>query len=444
MKSGSLRWRLAIGGATAIIAALVLAGIGLNALFERHVMRSLERDLEVHLRQVLSAVELTPSGAPQLVREPSDPRFSEPFSGLYWQISTAEGASVRSRSLWDTTLQLPGDELAVGEIHRHRIAGPEGSDLLTIERTVYLTAGGGRTGVRLAVAADVKNMTEARQAFMRELVPSLALLAAALAAAAWVQINLGLRPLARLRAGIATVRSGKSGQIDASVPSEVAPLVAEINDLLATQERDLERARRRAGDLAHGLKTPLSALASDVRALRARGETAIADRIGEIGDAMNRHIERELARVRIRGKRGYAETAETSISPLVTSLVAIQQRTGSGERLSFQVDVPLGARIRMDKADLAEVLGNLLENASRHAKTTVRITLTPDGRIAIDDDGPGIPSHLRDAVLKREQQLDEQAHGTGLGLAIVQDVLDAYDRQLTLETSVLGGLRAVA
>ena len=444
MKSGSLRWRLAIGGATAIIAALVLAGIGLNALFERHVMRSLERDLEIHLRQVLSAVELTPSGAPQLVREPSDPRFSEPLSGLYWQISTAEGANVRSRSLWDTTLQLPGDELAVGEIHRHRIAGPEGSDLLTIERTVYLTAAGARTGVRLAVAADVKNMMAARKAFVRELVPSLALLAAALAAAAWVQINLGLRPLSRLRAGIAAVRSGKSGQIDASVPSEVAPLVAEINDLLATQERDLERARRRAGDLAHGLKTPLSALASDVRALRARGETAIADRIGEIGDAMNRHIERELARVRIRGKRGYAETAETSIAPLVTSLVAIQQRTGSGERLSFQVDVPPGARIRMDKADLAEVLGNLLENASRHAKTTVRITLTPDGRIAIDDDGPGIPSHLRDAVLKREQQLDEQAHGTGLGLAIVQDVLDAYDRQLTLETSVLGGLRAVA
>lgn len=443
MTSGSLRWRLAIGGAAAIIAALVLAGIGLNALFERHVMRSLERDLEVHLRQVLSAVELTPSGAPQLVREPSDPRFSEPLSGLYWQIRTAEGASLRSRSLWDTTLELPGDELAVGEIHRHRIAGPQGSDLLTIERTVYLTSGGARTGVRLAVAADVKNITQARQAFVRELVPSLALLAAALAAAAWVQINLGLRPLSRVRAGIAAVRSGQSGQIDASVPSEVAPLVAEINDLLATQERDLERARRRAGDLAHGLKTPLSALASDVRALRARGENAIADRIGEIGDAMNRHIERELARVRIKGKRGYAETAETPIAPLLTSLVAIQQRTGSGERLLFHSGVPAGARIRMDKADLAEVLGNLLENASRHAKTRVRITLTPDGRIAIDDDGPGIPAHLRDAVLKRGQRLDEQAPGTGLGLAIVQDVLEAYDRQLTLETSELGGLRAV-
>lgn len=443
MKSGSLRWRLAIGGATAIIAALVLAGIGLNALFERHVMRSLERDLEVHLRQVLSAVELTPSGAPQLVREPSDPRFSEPLSGLYWQISTAGGASLRSRSLWDTNLELPGDELAVGEIHRHRIAGPEESDLLAIERTVYLNAGGRRKGVRMAVAADVKNITEARQAFVRELVPSLALLAAALAAAAWVQINLGLRPLSRVRAGIAAVRSGKSGQIDASVPSEVAPLVAEINDLLATQERDLERARRRAGDLAHGLKTPLSALASDVRALRARGESVIADRIGQIGDAMNRHIERELARVRIKGKRGYAETAETLVAPLLRSLVGIQERTGSGERLSFGIDVPPGATIRMDKADLAEVLGNLLENASRQAKTTVRITVTSDGRIAIDDDGPGIPPHLREAVLTRGQRLDEQAHGTGLGLAIVQDVLEAYDRQLALETSQLGGLRAV-
>lgn len=443
MKTGSLRWRLAMGGAAAIVAALVLAGIGLNALFERHVMRSLASDLEVHLRQVLAAVELDTSGQLRLLREPTDPRFSEPLSGLYWQISTGNAASLRSRSLWDTTLPLPRDDLAVGNVHRHRIPGPGGSDLLAIERTVYLTQSGARMPVRVAVAADVKNITEARQAFMRELVPSLALLASVLAAAGWVQIGLGLRPLARLREAIAAVRRGTSSHVETAVPSEVAPLVSEINDLLAAQERDIERSRGRAADLAHGLKTPLSALASDVRNLRERGENEIAGRIAQIGEVMRRHIERELARARIRGKRGLADQPATHLEPLLKSLVAIQQRASSGERLSFKIDVPADATVAIDKADLAEVLGNLLENASRYAKKIVRVSLADGGRIAIEDDGPGIPEYLRDVVLKRGQRLDERNDGAGLGLAIVQDVLDAYDRQLTLETSHLGGLRAV-
>ncbi len=443
MKTGSLRLRLVTGGAVAIIAALVLAGIGLNYLFDRHVTRSLASDLEVHLRQALASIELNAAGQPHLLREPTDPRFVEPLSGLYWQMSTGGGVATRSRSLWDAALPLPSDELALGDVHHHRIPGPGRTELLAIERTVFLTANGTRTPVRVAVAADVAHITKARQAFVRELVPSLALLAGALGAAAWIQIGLGLRPLARVREGIAAIRDGRSEHVEAVVPSEVVPLVKEINDLLAVQERDLERARGRATDLAHGLKTPLSALASDVRTLRERGEGDIADRIEQIGEAMRRHIERELARVRIRGKRGFNESAVAQLKPLVSSLVAIQRRTTLGERLSFDIDIAADADVSMDKADLAEVLGNLLENASRHAKSKVRLSLADSGRVAIEDDGPGVPENLRDWVLKRGRRLDERPDGAGLGLAIVQEVLDAYDRRLVLELSVLGGLRAV-
>lgn len=443
MKTGSLRLRLVTGGAVAIIAALILAGIGLNYLFDRHVMRSLASELEVHLRQALASIELNAAGQPQLLREPTDPRFAEPLSGLYWQISTGGEVVTRSRSLWDTVLPLPSDALAVSEVHNHRIAGPGQSELLAIERTVFLGSIGTPTPVRMVVAADVAHFTKARQAFVRDLVPSLAMLAVALGAGAWIQISLGLRPLARVRDGIAAIRYGRSEHVDAIVPSEVAPLVKEINDLLAVQERDLERARGRAADLAHGLKTPLSALASDVRTLRDHGEAEIADRIEQIGEAMYRHIERELVRVRIRGKRGFNERAAARLKPLANSLISIQRRAASIRRLSFDIDIPDDAVVCMDKADLAEVLGNLLENASRHASSKVRLSLADNGHVAIDDDGPGVPENLRDWVLKRGRRLDERSDGAGLGLAIVQEVLEAYDRKLVLETSPLGGLRAV-
>ena len=406
-------------------------------------MRSLASELEVHLRQALASIELNAAGQPQLPREPTDPRFAEPLSGLYWQISTSAGVATRSRSLWDAALQLPSDALAVGDVHHHRIAGPGQTELLAIERTVFLTAGGMPAPVRVVVAADVAHITEARQAFVRELVPSLALLAAALGAAAWVQISLGLRPLAKVREGIAAIRYGRSAHVDAVVPSEVAPLVKEINDLLAVQEGDLERARGRAADLAHGLKTPLSALASDVRTLREHGEGEIAERIEQIGEAMRRHIERELARVRIRGKRGFGDSSVALLKPLVNSLVAIQQRAVASRPLSFEIDISDDDVVSMDKADLAEVLGNLLENASRHATSKVRLSLADNGRIAIDDDGPGVPENLRDWVLKRGRRLDERPDGAGLGLAIVQEILEAYERKLMLETSAFGGLRAV-
>lgn len=443
MKPGSLRLRLVAGGAAAIIAALVVAGAGLTYLFERHVMRSLADDLEIHLRQALASVELNAAGQPQLTREPADPRFAEPLSGLYWQLSSGTGLVTRSRSLWDTALALPQDELTIGDVHHHRVAGPSGSQLLAIERTVFLNANTIRTPVRIVIAADLARVTNARQAFVHDLIPSLALLALALAAATWVQIGLGLRPLSRIREGIAAIRAGHSDKIEAAVPSEVAPLVQEINGLVVAQEKDLERARGRAADLAHGLKTPLSALASDVRTLRERGEGDIADRIENIGEAMRRHIERELARVRIRGKRGFNVRAAAVLKPLVVSLIAIQRRTSSGERLTYEIDIGGSDTFAMDKADLAEVLGNLLENASRHAKSRVRVSIAGDGRLAIDDDGPGVPENLRDWVLKRGRRLDERPDGAGLGLAIVQEVLEAYDRRLVLETSALGGLRAV-
>jgi signal transduction histidine kinase len=258
-------------------------------------------------------------------------------------------------------------------------------------------------------------------------------------------VGLGLRPLDWLRRGVADIRSGQGRHLASQVPDEVKPLVDEVNALLDARERDIARSRHRAADLAHALKTPLAALVADGERLRQKGEGAIAHDIESAVDTMRRHVDRELARARLRGGVDLQRGAGTEVAPLVRSLIATLSRTQAGERLRYETAIADDVTAPFDRTDLAEVLGNLLENATRHAKAYVRVVaqVAADGlAIVVEDDGPGIAEDLRPAALARGGRLDERADGAGLGLAIVQDVLDAYGWTLQLEVSALGGLKA--
>jgi signal transduction histidine kinase len=223
-------------------------------------------------------------------------------------------------------------------------------------------------------------------------------------------------------------------------PVEVQPLVSELNSLIDEQEREIDRSRGRAADLAHGLKTPLAALAGDVDRLRRDGQTRTADDIQSVAEAMRRHVDRELARARVRGPARYRAGAETELAPLVRSLFDTLARTDVGEKLRFEPRVPGGLHVPIERTDLAEVLGNLLENATRFARERVRVSATPS-EIVIEDDGPGIAPEARASVVARGSRLDERGGGAGLGLAIAQDVLEAYGWQLLLgQSETLGGL----
>ncbi|GIK81265.1 MAG: HAMP domain-containing histidine kinase [Pseudorhodoplanes sp.] len=442
MKRTSLRLRLVVGGLAAIAVALAIAGFGLTVLFERHISRTVAEGLDVHLRQLVGGIDVDAQGRIVVGRAPADPRFADPLSGLYWQIGDDGAQLLRSRSLWDATLALPEDDPAPGEIHHHEIAGPADARLLVAERRVWLTVADGRTPVRIAVAVDLSQVAAARRAFAADLWPALGLLWIVLAAATTVQVSLGLRPLAALRRGVADIRAGRSRHLAAAGVAEVTPLVEEVNALLDAREQELARSRNRAADLAHGLKTPLAALAADSRLLRGRGESAVADEIDAVIDTMRRHVDRELARARIRGARPAGGEA-TEVAPLVRSLIATLARTESGRPLTFRHEIVETARAPLDRADLAEVLGNLMENAARHARSCVRVHVMPDGAgICVEDDGPGIAEQDRASALGRGVRLDERGGGAGLGLAIVQDVLDAYRWQLQLGRSEMGGLKA--
>ena len=445
MRRNSLRLRLVAGGAVAIAVALAIAGAALTLLFERHVARTVAADLEVHLKQLLAAIDVDPNGQLVLRQQPTDPRFSEPLSGLYWQIGDDRKQLLRSRSLWDTTLSPPMDDPPPGEFHQHKLAGPAGSQVLLAERRVQLTIDNQSVPVRVVVAVDLARVSAAGTAFAIDLALALLVLGVILAIATWVQVGLGLRPLDALRRAIADIRSGSDQRLVARVPDEIRPLVEEVNALLDAREQEITRSRNRASDLAHGFKTPLAALAADSNRLRAKGETEIAGEIEAVIETMRRHVDRELARARTRGGDRLRPGAVTLVAPLVKSLMDTVARTGAAGRIEYRMTIADDLAVPFDRADLAEVLGNLLENAARHAKSQVRVVAhrSPDRTvISVEDDGPGIAPELHSTALARGSRLDERGGSTGIGLAIVQDVLDAYGCTLSLAASELGGLKA--
>ncbi|UGY02259.1 sensor histidine kinase [Bradyrhizobium quebecense] len=442
MRWASLRLRLVAGGMIAILVALGVAGAGLVLLFQRHVSRTMAADLDVHLRQLLAGIDIGSDGRLVITRQPADPRFEEPLSGLYWQVTDDRDQMLRSRSLWDTTLRLPPDEPGPSEVHQHEVNGPGDARVLVAERSVLMTAGDRRMRVRATVASDLSRAAVAVKAFAKDLSVALGLLALVLAIATSIQVGLGLRPLALLRRGISDIRAGRLRHLPTAVPSEVEPLVEEVNALLDAQGREIMRSRGRAADLAHGFKTPLAALIADAARLRERGDSKMAQDIEAVADSMSRYVDRELALARLRSGARNTEAAVTELYPLLSSLLTTLARTPYGEGVRFERSVPEGLRIPLDRTDLAEVLGNLLENAARHAKARVSITAIAEPlSVVVEDDGEGIPKEQIVRVLERGGRLDEQGSGTGLGLAIVQDVLEAYGWRVQITRSELGGAR---
>ncbi|MEE4119918.1 MAG: HAMP domain-containing sensor histidine kinase [Paracoccaceae bacterium] len=436
----SLRLRLVLAGAVAVILALGLAAAGLSALFATHVERRAMAELSVQLDQVLAGLARAGDGL-TVATPPADPRFARPYGGLYWQIETG-GQLLRSRSLWDRALALPPDALADGQVHAHRIEGPEGAELLTLERSVTLPARLGGGTARAAVAMEAAELSAARRAFMADMAPYLALLALALIGAGWAQVAVGLRPLRAVGERVGALRGGRAARMGTDWPREVSPLAAEIDALLEAREGEIRRAQARAADLAHGLKTPLQALMGEAGRLRTAGSEQAARGIEDVAGAMRRTVDRELARARTAARAG-GDRAD--VARVAARIVSVLRRTPDGARLDWEMAVPEGLAATLDAADLAEALGALAENAARHAASRVRIAASAEGdtlRLTVSDDGPGIPEGRRTALTNRfasaETAGPEETPGHGLGLAIAAEIAEAAGGHLALADAAPG------
>ncbi|SMO41645.1 sensor histidine kinase [Paracoccus laeviglucosivorans] len=434
MKSGSIRWRMMLAGTLAILVALALAAGGLALLFDRHVARIAEAELKSRALAVLAMVE--PSG-PGLRSVPLDPRYDQVFSGHYWQLRLGERL-VQSRSLWDHTLPLPEHGPEAGQTRMQTLPGPQGEPLITLEQRLVVGKGDDALPLRVLVAMDRTQLDLARRGFTGDMLPWLGLLGLLLLAASYVQIRVGLGPLAQVGARVAELRTGLRPRIGSDMPSEVIPLATEIDKLLDARDHELARARHRAADLAHGFKTPLQALMGDAGQLRDKGEAEIARSVEGIAAAMRRHVDRELARARIQSDRAGAVAEPAQV---LHKLIGVLRRTPLGNMIDWQVDAAPGLRARIDPDDLTEALGALLENAMRHAHETVSARVWQDAatlHIAIRDDGPGVPDADLTRLTQRGLSLDPQGEGQGIGLAVVAGVIEAAQGNLRMRNALPG------
>ena len=279
-------------------------------------------------------------------------------------------------------------------------------------------------------------------------VPPVAMLAIAMVfmlVGLW-QVRRGVSPIERLRERLAAVRGGRDRRLAGSYPTEVQPLVDDLNALLDDRERAVERALGTAGDLAHGLKTPLAVLSQEAEGAAAAGHRELAAMLGQQVERMRRQVEYHLAHARAGASAGAAPGVRCPIAESAEALARTLRRLYADRGLSIEVDVATEHAVRSRREDLDEMLGNLLDNACKWARSRVAIASfqEDDGAVAItvDDDGPGLPPALRESVLQRGVRADEAAPGSGLGLAIVRDLAELYGGSIALEDSPAGGLRA--
>jgi signal transduction histidine kinase len=258
------------------------------------------------------------------------------------------------------------------------------------------------------------------------------------------QFRAGLLPFGRLRRQLAGLRDGSGDRIQGTYPTEVQPLVNDLNSLLEHREKIVRRALAKAGDLAHGLKTPLAVLAQEAEQFESAGQHEVASTISLQVDRMRRQIDYHLTQARA-ASPGNVPGARCPVLSSVEGLARTLEKIYAARRLAIEVDVSPEHFIRGQREDLEEMLGNLLDNACKWAKSKVKIRSTRENGavvLTVDDDGPGLARSMRDQVLQRGVRADEAAPGSGLGLAIVRDLAELYEGTITLEDSPMGGLRA--
>ncbi len=442
---GTLRLRLLAGTLVWILATLAVAGWGLAQLFHRHLERQFHAELSTHLDQLAAAL-LTDGETPRLAAALSDPRFTRPYSGLYWQVDAQGPAAsapgvLRSRSLWDAVLNVPDDALDDGQLHTHRIAGPERRPLQMLERLIR-PVDTPEQAWRLIVAADETLLSEPVARFTGQLRAALAVLAAGLVLAAVVQVLIGLRPLAELRRALAQVRDGRANAIEGRFPRELQPLVDDFNGALAARAEVVARARTQAGNLAHAVKTPLAVLSNAA----AQESGPLAELVREQVALARTQVDHHLARARAAAAVGMPGL-RTAVQPVLAGLLRVMARVHEERQLRIALgECTPDAHFRGEAQDLQEMLGNLLDNACKWAQSQVSTSVAVHAGqlgIVIDDDGPGLPEDAREAVFARGVRADEQTPGSGLGLAIVRDLAQLYGGTVELATSPAGGLRVI-
>lgn len=426
--AGSLRLRfmLAIG----LWVIMGISGIWFTAseVFTRHIEQAYHEELEVHVRELARLAELDENGAPRLVRPLSDPRYEEPLSGFYWEVSVNGHPPLKSPSMTRGELD---QRVAHSPAIVHRLErGPTGP-AITYGMTERGPAG---EVVHVVIATDQSELDEDIASFTGELSWWLAALVALLLATGLTLILFGLKPLDRLAAAMDAVRGGRARMLAGSYPTEIAPLVGNLNAYIEQTGQMVDRARVQAGNLAHSLRTPLAVITDEAERLATAPATrASAETLLHQADRMQQQIDYQLARARstaasrLPGERG-------DLREVLLPVLRAMERLHPAKTFRLAgLDEPL--YVIADRVNLTEMVSILLDNAGKWADRAISISARPEGTmvdLVISDDGPGMTDEQIASACEIGTRFDPEKPGSGLGLAMARDIADAIGARLSL------------
>ncbi|WFS01763.1 ATP-binding protein [Rhizobium tumorigenes] len=434
--------------------ALVAIGFVISTLYRNSAERGFQDLLRAQLNNVINSVTIgeqgTLAGNPQL----GDLRYAQPKTGWYWivePLGTFTSAPLVSPSLGSVNLPV----LSVMEAPFNKsyeryyiVTDSVGNRVQVAETEIVFVEGDGRAA-RFRVTGNIGVIEADVETFSHSLYLALGVFGIGSLIVNALAILYGLRPLDEARGALERIRAGESERLQGDFPREILPLANEVNALIDSNRRIVERARMQVGNLAHSLKTPIAVLLNESRVL----DQSHGDLVKGQAEAMQGQVQSYLNRARIAAQRD-SVLARTEAEPALERLVRVMRRLNT--EIEFQLTVSPGLALAMEQQDLEETVGNLLENAARFAKTKVIVTASeaaPDVKgldparrhwvaLTVEDDGPGLePDQIREAM-KRGRRLDETKPGTGLGLSIVSEITAEYQGLLTLSRGSAGGLQA--
>jgi signal transduction histidine kinase len=452
MRTNSLAFRLFATAAAWTLMVLPIAGAIIFSLYRQEVETSFDRRIRALLTVILSdAIEHSENDEPGLPKEVGEPLFEITHSGWYWQIKPLDdkrGKVIVSRSLADASFPVPSEFNVDPDDREMRWANLDGplEQKVRVAETIYVFGKGAQAQrYSVAVAGTWGEVEASLRSFSTRLTLALALAGVGLVALTLFQVRFGLLPLRQVEKGLAAIRSGEAVRLDVALPQEIEPLQQELNALLKSNQDIVERARTHVGNLAHALKTPLAVITNEAR----DDPSALGRKVLEQSELMASQINLYLDRARMAARIGVIGRI-TEVRPVGESIVRALERIHRDRDLAFEIDCPPGARFQGERHDLEEMLGNLLDNASKWADARVALSARPlpsSGagnwlEIRVEDDGPGLtPEQMGEAVI-RGRRLDETKPGSGLGHSIVADLAHSYGGKFELTHSDLGGLSA--
>ncbi|WP_394152060.1 ATP-binding protein [Vibrio maritimus] len=433
VKKLSLKTRLLLAATLWLSAMTIAAGVSIPGLVRDYLISDLEIQLGHAMDEIAANLEVNDEGQLVLATRLSDPRFNQPYSGLYWQINT-KSDSLRSRSLWDKTLQTKGKD------KRPHYFGANNEKLIAIKRTLFLPDVS--DGVTIVIGQDEDPIDDTLESLTGELWLILGVMVLGILALIVGQVSWSLRPLGKMQRELKRLRTAEQHSLDEQYPKEIAPLVKDLNALLFHYQELLERARHHAGNLSHALKTPLSVLKNELESLSEEDRAKLQPQITQIQAQIDYH----LGRARMAGAMNIL-AVKSSPSERVDAISLAFDKVYAEREIALISELDTDLEVAVEKADLDEMLGNLLENAYKWSDSLILVHSNDiddsEVELIIEDDGPGIPLEQCREVTKRGVRLDESTPGTGLGLNIVSEMAHSYRGQLELGESKMGGLRAV-